>query len=185
MVDERGNYSVQDVSIEISAKLVVSQVKHICISCSNHVVQQVPERMVQLEGMAMKHRNELSEAEKNLLESLASQTNLGSLPDEEKNDANFEFCKSHCTQDRQKTPIKRHSAAGIETKASAGTSTQQVRNSNCRIRMKCRCQYAFKLVSLIDSHATKFESSSNESILTASKTEAGNFETTNHERSGC
>jgi len=82
--------------------------------------------MVQLEGMTMKHRNELSEAEKNLLESLASQTNLRSLLDEEKNGANLEFDKSPGNQDRQTRPTKRHSIAGIEISASDGTSTQQV-----------------------------------------------------------
>lgn len=76
----------------------------------------------------MKHRNELSQTEKNLLESLASQSSLGSLPDEENDGANLEYDRPHCNQDRQKTPVKRHS---IETSASADTSTQQVRNSNC------------------------------------------------------
>lgn len=109
---------------------VVYQVKHIYISCWNSDVQQVPERMVQLEGMSMKHRNEVSQAEKNLLETLASQTNLRSLPDEN-NGANLEYGKSHCDLDRQKTPLKRHPIDDIETSASAGTSTQQVRNSNC------------------------------------------------------
>jgi len=87
--------------------------------------------MVQLEGMATQHRNELSEAETNLLESLASQTNLRSLSDEENNGANLEFDKPHYNQDRKKTPVKRHSISGIEASVSAGASTQQVRNAYC------------------------------------------------------
>jgi len=108
-------------------------VKHIYIICWNYVVQQVPERMVQLEGIATQHRNELSEAEKNLLESLASQTNLRSLPDEENNGEDLEFDKPHCNQDQQKAPVKRHSISGIDASASASATTQQVRNAKLTV----------------------------------------------------
>lgn len=92
----------------------------------NHVVQQVPEKMVLLEAMATKHKKELSQAERNLLESLASQTSLRALP-------NLEHGLPDCNQVRLTTPVKRHSVAGVEveeTSTSARTSsTKGVRNS--------------------------------------------------------
>jgi hypothetical protein len=89
--------------------------------------------MVLLEGMATKHKKELSQAEKSLLESLASQTSLRGLPGEDNNIANLEHILPDCSQVRLKTPFKRHSVSGVEVEemsTSARTSyTKEVRTS--------------------------------------------------------
>ncbi|KAG0578588.1 hypothetical protein M758_4G031800 [Ceratodon purpureus] len=93
-----------------------------------HNSQQVSEKMVQLEAMVTKHKRELSQAEKNLLESLASQTSLRGLPSEDNNGANLEHGLPDCNQVRLKTPAKRHAVIEAEEMSTSArtSSTKEI-----------------------------------------------------------